>query len=150
MIGSRWRRSPSCPLSARDDRRRVRTIEAIADRPGGYIVHVDPFTYPEGGVFWTRGTERATVLVAPADAARMIVTLHLGPMSGDVLVSIAGKETRVHVNANDTAVVEADVAPDPRLVPVTIQSPGRFRPSDVDPSATDTRLLGCQVRIALK
>ena len=29
----------------------------------------------------------------------MIVTLHLGPMSGDVLVSIAGKETRVHVNA---------------------------------------------------
>jgi hypothetical protein len=42
------------PLSARDDQRRVRTIEAIAARPGGYIVYVDPFTYPEGGVFWTR------------------------------------------------------------------------------------------------
>ena len=79
----------------------------------------------------------------------MIVTLHLGPMSGDVLLSIAGKETRVHVNANDTAVVEADLPRDLRLVPVTIQSPGRFRPSDVDPSATDTRRLGCQVRIAL-
>ena len=90
------------------------------------------------------------MLVAPAGAARLIVTLHLGPMSGDVLVSIAGKETRVHVNANDTTVVEAEVAPDLRLVPVTIQSPGRFRPSDVDPLATDTRLLGCQVRIALK
>ncbi len=137
------------PLSARDDQRRIRTIEAIADRPGGYIAYVDPFTYPEGGVFWTRETERATVLVAPAGAARMIVTLHLGPMSGDVLVSIAGKETRVHVNANDTTVVEADVAPDLRFVPVTIQSPGGFRPSDVDPSATDTRRLGCQVRIAL-
>jgi hypothetical protein len=138
------------PLSARDDRLRIRTIEAIPDRPGGYVVHVDPFTYPEGSVFWTRDTERATVLVAPAGASRMIVTLHLGPMSGNVLVSVAGKETAVHVNANDTTVVDVEVPPDLRLVPVTIQSPGRFRPSEVDPSATDTRRLGCQVRIGLK
>ena len=137
------------PSSDRDDQRRIRTIEAIANRPGGYLVYVDPFTYPEGGVFWTRDTERATVLVAPAGAARMILTLHLGPMSGEVLLSIAGKETRVHVNANDTTVVEVDVPRDLRFVPVTIQSPGRFRPSDVDPSATDTRRLGCQVRIGL-
>jgi hypothetical protein len=54
------------------------------------------------------------------------------------------------VNANDTTVVDVEVPPDLRLVPVTIQSPGRFRPSEVDPSATDTRRLGCQVRIALQ
>lgn len=128
----------------------VRAIESIDGRPGAYIVYVDEHAYPEGGVFWTRDTERATVLVAPAGAPRMIVTLHLGPMSGDVLVSVAGKETRVQVNANDTTVVDVEVPRDLRLVPVTIQSFGRFRPSDVDPSATDTRRLGCQVRIGLK
>ena len=97
-----------------------------------------------------RDTERATVLVAPAGASRMIVTLHLGPMSGDVLVSVAGKETSVHVNVNDTTVIDVEVPRELRLVPVTIQSPARFRPSEVDPSATDTRRLGCQVRIGLK
>jgi len=71
-------------------------------------------------------------------------------MSGNVLLSVAGRDTRIHVNANDTTVVEVDVPQHLRFVPVAIQSPGRFRPSEVDPSATDTRRLGCQVRIGLK
>jgi hypothetical protein len=65
----------------------------------------------------------------------MIVTLHLGPMSGDVLVSIAGKETRVHVNAN----TPQSSRPKSRRILAWCRS--RFNrqgvsSSDVDPSAT--------------
>lgn len=127
----------------------VRAIESIDDRAGAYILYVDESTYPEGGVFWTRDTERATVLIAPAGASRLRLILHLGPLSGDVRVSVAGTETAVSVKANDTAVFETDLPTGLRLVPVTIQSPGRFRPAEVDPSASDTRRLGCQVRVGL-
>jgi hypothetical protein len=50
-------------LSTREPRP-ARRIEAIADRPQAYLVYVDEHAYPEGGVFWTRSTERAEVLLA--------------------------------------------------------------------------------------
>ena len=138
------------PVSGRDDQRRIRTIEAIADRPGAYVVHVDPFTYPEGGAFWTRGTARATILVAPAGASRVLLTLHLGPLGGDVLVSVAGEQSAVAVPAGGTARFEASVPPGLGWVPITIQSPAAFVPAEVSSSSNDTRLLGCQVRIGLE
>jgi len=138
------------PLSDRDDQLRIRTIEAIADRPGGYVVHVDPFTYPEGAAFWTRGTARATILVAPAGASRVLLTLHLGPLGGDVLVSVAGEKSAVTVPAGGTARFEARVPPGLGLVPITIQSPGAFVPAEASSSSDDTRLLGCQVRVNLQ
>jgi hypothetical protein len=56
----------------------------------------------------------------------------------------------VHVPANGTAELEADLPAGVRLVPVEIQAPGQFHPSDVDPSSVDTRRLGCQVRVGLE
>jgi hypothetical protein len=137
------------PVAEREDLP-VRAIESIAGRPDAHVVYLDDHAYPEGGVFWTRSTERATVLITPAGASRIVLTLHLGPKSGEVVVDIAGKETRVHVNANDTAVLDVEAPPDVRLVPISIQSPGSFRPAEVDPASTDTRLLGCQVRVDIR
>jgi hypothetical protein len=88
--------------SAREPRS-ARTIEALGDRPGAYIAYVDAHAYPEGGVFWTRATELATVLVAPGGASRILLTLHVGPESGDVRISLSGKEMTVHVEADHTA-----------------------------------------------
>jgi hypothetical protein len=127
----------------------VRAIESIADRPGAFILYVDESTYPEGGVFWTRDTEQAAIMIAPAGASRLRLILHLGPMSGNVLVSVAGAEFPVNVKASDVTVFETDLPKGLRLVPVTIQSPARFRPVEVDPASTDTRRLGCQVRVGL-
>jgi hypothetical protein len=138
------------PLSTRDDQRRIRTIEAIADRPGGYVVHVDSFTYPEGAVFWTRGTAPATILVAPGGASRVLLTLHLGPLGGAVLVSVAGETSTVAVPAGGTTRFEASVPPGLGFVPITIQSPGAFVPAEASSSSDDTRLLGCQVRVNLQ
>jgi hypothetical protein len=137
------------PVAARGGHT-VRAVESITNAPRGYIVYLDSTTYPEGGVFWTRGTDPAHILVAPGGASRIALTMFLGPLSGDVRVSIAGKEARVRVEGNSPTEFEADLPRDARLVPVEIQSPGQFRPASVDPTSTDTRRLGCQVRIGLK
>jgi hypothetical protein len=130
--------------------RSARTIEGLGPRPGAYIVYVDAHAYPEGGVFWTRATELATVLVAPGGASRILLTLHLGPESGDVKVSLAGKETTVRVEADHTAEVQLAVPDGLRLVPITVESTTSFRPAEVNPASDDTRPLGCQVRVSLE
>jgi hypothetical protein len=137
------------PAGAREEVR-VTALESIADWPGGYIVYTGGPAYPEGGVFWTRGTEAATILVAPSGASRIVLTLHLGPLEGEVRISVAGKEHLARVAANAVTVFETDVPPNLRLVPVTVQSPGMFRPADVNPSSRDIRRLGCQVRVELR
>jgi hypothetical protein len=136
-------------LSAREPRL-TRAIEAIADRPGAYLVYVDDHAYPEGGTFWTRSTDAATVLVAPGASSQIVLTLHLGPESGDVRVSGAGTDTTVRVEANKTAEVQMAVPDGLRLVPITIQSSTTFRPSAVDRSTDDDRALGCQVRVDVR
>ncbi|MGE0705008.1 MAG: hypothetical protein AB7P22_13840, partial [Vicinamibacterales bacterium] len=127
-----------------------RAVESIPNWPGGYLVYADQHAYPEGGVFWTRGTDTASVLVAPGGASRLALTLHLGPRSGDVRVTVAGEEYVASVAANSISHIEAPVPEGLSLVPITVQSPGEFRPSDVDPSSGDMRRLGCQVRVELR
>jgi hypothetical protein len=128
----------------------VRALESIGGATGGMLVYTDQSAYPEGGVFWTRDTEAATVLVAPAGASRLALTLHLGPLAGDVRVVVAGAEHIVAVPAGGVAVLETDVAPGAGLVPVIVQSPTTFRPAEVDPASDDQRRLGCQVRVELR
>jgi hypothetical protein len=136
------------PVSAREQRT-IRAIDRIASRPGAYVVYADDGAYPEGETFWTRSTGSARVLVAPAGAARLALTLSLGPRAGDVRLTVGGQETLVTVPAGEPTRVVFDVGA-ATLVPVVIQSPTDFRPSDVDPSSTDRRLLGCQVRVSLE
>ncbi len=137
------------PVSARDARR-VLAVESIPDSTTGYIVYVDPATFPEGGVFWTRGTDAATVLVAPGGASRLALALTLGPLAGEVRVGVAGQETNVRVDVNQTTRLEAPVPPGLRLVPIEIQSSRQFHPVDFDPHSDDRRRLGCRVRIELQ
>jgi hypothetical protein len=136
-------------LSARD-RHTVRAVDSVVDSTHGYIVYVDSTTFPEGGVFWTRGADLATVLVAPGGASRLVLTLFPGPLSGDVRVSVAGTPSKVRVEANQIAQFETDLTLGIRLVPVEIQAPGQFRPNEVDSNSHDTRRLGVQVRVGLQ
>jgi hypothetical protein len=139
---------PTVLVSAHDrERRPARRIEAVPDRTGAYIVYVDEHAYPEGGAFWTRSTEATEVLLAPGPYTKVKVTLHLGPREGAVRVSIAGQSQSSAIEANGIAEVQMELPHGQRLVPISIQSPTSFRPSEVDSSSNDTRLLGCQVRV---
>jgi hypothetical protein len=136
------------PRSARG-RDRAFAIESIAGRPDAYLVYVDRYTYPEGGVYWTRATQAGTVLVVPAGATTAVLTLNTGPVGGDVLVTVGDEPHQVRVPPNDIVRIERPLPGGARTVPITVQSSTAFRPADVDPAATDVRLLGCQVRIEL-
>jgi hypothetical protein len=65
-------------------------------------------------------------------------------------VTVAGSERKVQLTAGETANVSAPIPAGIRLVPVTIQSSGFFRPTEFDPSSSDTRGLGCRVLITLE
>src|SRR4029077_8097577 len=66
-------------------------VESLPGRQNAYMVYVDEGTFPEGGVFWTRGTSRGEVLVAPAGASTVVLTLHLGPVGGTVRLEVRGR-----------------------------------------------------------
>jgi hypothetical protein len=101
-------------------------------------------------VFWTRGLEQTTVLVAPGGASRMVLTLFTGPLTGSVTLVVAGTVHTVSVEAGQTRQLVVDVPRADRLVPIVIQSSSTFRPSDADPASADMRRLGCQVRVDLE
>lgn len=130
--------------------RPVRLLEPIPGRAGAFLGYTDEHAYPEGGIFWSRGTAATTVMVAPAGAGRMTLTLSSGPMSGRVALSVAGDSRTVDMVGGRANAVSFDLPSGARLVPVTVESTVMFRPADVEPASTDRRGLGCQVRINLE
>jgi len=148
------RRVEILPISIVPKSRRVapeaRAVEAIDGHPNAYIVYTDDNTYPEGGIFWTRAASRGEVLVAPGGSATIIFTLHVGPIEGPVRINMAGRVLDTDMRPNETKEVTAAVPADMPLVPITIQAPAWFQPARVDSNSSDTRALGCQVRITLR
>jgi hypothetical protein len=128
----------------------ARTIEAIPEHPGAFIAYMNEHAYPEGGVFWTRGTGEASVLVAAGGARRMVLTLFAGSSGADCTVRVQDTTQTVKTVAGQTSTLAFDLAPNRRVTPVTVAASGFFRPSEADPSSTDSRGLGCQVRIGLE
>jgi hypothetical protein len=124
-------------------------VESLPGRQNAYMVYVDEGTFPEGGVFWTRGTSRGEVLVAPAGASTVVLTLHLGPVGGTVRLEVGGRKLDVMMSADETRTVTVDVPVGSSYVSIAVQAPGAFRPADVDPTSSDMRSLGCQVRVAV-
>jgi hypothetical protein len=125
----------------------VKRVESIGGPPGAYMAYVDGNAYPEGGVFWTRGTEEAEVMVAPAGAPVLNLTLHAGPVDGEIRLTVDGRALQVPLSPEETRVVSVPVPAGARTISFRVRSPGAFRPASVDPSSRDTRLLGCQVRV---
>jgi hypothetical protein len=128
----------------------IHAIEPVGDRPGAYVVYADGDTYPEGGVFWTRGTQTGKVFVAPAGASTLALTLHAGPAGGVMRVLVDGHDRGLTLAPNQTQTIEISLSRSVRLVPILVAAPQRFRPADHEPGSTDQRWLGCQVRIDLR
>ena len=125
----------------------VRRVESVAGRPDAYMAYVNDGAFPEGGVFWTRGRSEADLLVATGGASTLRLTVHAGPAGGAVRLHIDGRELEVALDPGETRVVPVPVPPDATVVSLAVQASGSFRPADVDRNSTDTRELGCQVRV---
>lgn len=125
----------------------VRRVESVPGRADAYLAYVNDNAFGEGGVFWTRGTSEASLLVAPAGAAAINLTLHAGPAGSSVRVRVNDTATELTLSANETRSVAVPIPVDQAVVRLSVRSSTAFRPSDVEPTSTDTRLLGCQVRV---
>jgi hypothetical protein len=138
------------PASGRRPTIDVQAIEPLPGRDHAYIVYGDEHSFPEGGTFWTRGTRRARVWIAPAGATRMTLTISTGPLAGDVFLKSASDSRKVQVQAGQAQKVTFDVPEGGVLVPLEVQSSTVFLPTDGDPQVRDIRPLGCRVEIALE
>jgi hypothetical protein len=127
----------------------VQAIEPLPGRNQAYLVYGDEHSFPEGGTFWTRGTRRARLWIAPAGATRMTLTVSTGPLAGDVFLKSAAGSRNVHVQAGETQAATFDVPKGGALLPLEVQSSTVFLPTDGDPQARDIRPLGCRVEITL-
>ena len=125
-------------------------IEAIDGRDGALIIYADDDSYPEGGVFWTRGTSAAGVVIAPNGASVLTLTIHIGPTPGRVRVIVDGVDRSLMLAGGETHSLDVPLASTTRPVRVEIQAPGAFRPSDHEPGSNDRRWLGAQVRVGLR
>jgi hypothetical protein len=128
----------------------ARTIESIPEHPGAYLAYLNEHAYPEGGVFWTRGTGEASVLVAPGGRRRIALTLFAGPSGAECTVILSDARQTVKMTPGETSTLSFEVPPNQRLVPLTVEASEFFRPSEADPASTDNRGLGCQVRVGLE
>jgi hypothetical protein len=137
------------PPSARPDIR-ARAIESLPGRERAYVVYLNDEAYPEGGVFWTRGTATAETLVSAAGASRLTLTLSTGPMTGAVTVVAAGESRTVQMTGDEPTTISFSLPPGQPLVPVSIQSSVMFRPGEVDRTSGDMRGLGCHVELVLE
>jgi hypothetical protein len=137
------------PRSQRPDVE-ARTIEAVDHHPGAFIVYADEESYPEGGVFWTKGTSAARVFVATGGASTLVLTLHVGPTGGLLQLQVDSQDRSIALSANQTQQIDVPLPAGLRLVPVVVGASTSFRPSDHEAGSTDRRWLGCQVRVDLR
>lgn len=128
----------------------VRSIESLDARAGAYLIYTDEHAYPEGPVFWSRGTAETRLWVAPAGASKMLLKLSTGPKSGTVTVTVDGQAKTVAMQGGEVKDLAFDLPPGRQVVPLTVQSTVMFRPAEADAKSTDMRGLGCQVRIDLE
>jgi hypothetical protein len=127
----------------------VHAVELVPGRPNAYLAFTDERTYPENGVFWTRGSERGTMLLAPAGATTLVITVHVGPVPTPVTIWVDETRSEVALAAEETRVVRMPLPAAARMVSVAVQAGSSFRPSEVAKS-DDSRSLGCQVRLSLE
>ena len=125
----------------------VGQVERLGARSGAYLGYVADTAYPEGGVFWTRGTQVAEVVVVPSGAHRIGVTLHVGPQPTVVDVAVGRSHRSETMAPGETRTVEEVVPAGSPWVAVGVRASASFMPADTDPRSTDRRVLGVQVRV---
>jgi len=116
-----------------------------------FAVYIDEHTKPEGSTFWTEGTRRSSVVIATAGSGVLRLTLRGGPTAPTTATIDAGNHHEaVQLHADEIRSIEVPLRAEQQTLLLSVASATAFRPVDVDPQSTDTRLLGCQVRMELR
>jgi hypothetical protein len=126
-----------------------RSMLPIAGWPGGFVCFLDTNSYPEPGLSWVRGGRSASILVVPAGASLIRVTLHAGAVGTPVSVTSPGQHTRLDLDAHGRGEAYVPVPDDARAVALDVSAAGGFRPADLGIGSADRRYLGVRFGIEL-
>ena len=85
-----------------------------------------------------------------AGPGRVRLTLSTGPRDGEIRLTTRGGTRRIVSRADAVQDVEIEVPKGGGLLPIAIGSSVDFRPAEVDPASSDTRLLGCRVILVVE
>ncbi|HEY7289016.1 MAG TPA: hypothetical protein VH583_04195 [Vicinamibacterales bacterium] len=121
-------------------------VEPLGGSAGGYMAYLDDNAFPEEGVFWSRDTAQAGVMIATMGAASLKLVLHVGPSGGPVELDIDGHASTIDLGPDETREISTPIPPGTRRLSLKVRAQRSFRPSEADPKSSDQRRLGCQVR----
>jgi hypothetical protein len=111
--------------------------------PSGTLFVVGGRAWTEGTGLWTAGGDQVAV-VADRSTSPVPLRIRQGNAAGAVNVRSGGWADRRDLGPGEVWDVDVPRRTD-RVAVVTIETAAAFRPSDVDASSTDTRLLGAWV-----
>jgi len=142
-----------------ESRLMVRWFGATAQHPGFQLMYLDKNSWlqeADGLSFWTRGRSRAELLVRTNDPERRLqLTLRADAVPIEVHIDLDGSRTTTTMEPNQISVVQ--LAPGPGfpyknfegqrsyIWRLSITTDSGFVPTDVNPDANDSRLLGVLV-----
>jgi hypothetical protein len=128
---------------------RVRTVRRYGAAVAWFLTDDNAFGEPEG--FWVRGASTAEVVLQPDDPSAGVfrVRLRNGAAANAVTLEAATGEWREQWSLAPGEERDLSVPLDPRrgAVLLRITTSSGFRPSEVEPGSTDTRLLGAWLEI---
>ena len=120
-----------------------------ASIPGAYVGYLDDHAYPEGRRVLDARYGSGVGPYRDGGGAAYDLTLFSGPSDAECTVILSGAHQTVKMIPGQTSTVSFDV-PNQRVVPLTVGASAFFRPSEADAASTDSRGLGCQVRVGLE
>jgi hypothetical protein len=116
-----------------------------ACRYGGVVVYALGNAYLEPDGLWTAGGQTAElVLQVSPGANRAAFTLRAGPVTTPVQVRAGSLSLDAELSAGDARELDVPISPQGTAL-VTIRAGRGFRPSELDPSSADRRLLGVRL-----
>ncbi|MBI2835792.1 MAG: hypothetical protein HYX76_15335 [Acidobacteria bacterium] len=130
---------------------RARPTDAPARHARSYgvvtVFALDDQTYLEPAGFWVAPGKAAASVFSGTGGAGLRLLVRNGAARNHVEITSHGWRADLDVAAGEEQVVEVPVDAALSGTLVRFQSSSGFRPSDVDPRTSDTRLLGCWVEI---
>jgi hypothetical protein len=100
-------------------------------------VHLEP-----AGAWVLAGAD-SRLAVQPTTAGALQLSIRTGPTANVISVVTRLRTETLNLQPGETREVRIESQPADQLVMLTIRAQNGFRPKDVDPAATDDRLLGC-------
>jgi hypothetical protein len=121
----------------------ARRVERYGPAQASFFAGYDGSVFLEDPGFWVRGGRSVQLAVAPEDGERpLAMFVRNAAVSNLVQLEMNGETHTLQLQPREELTLPVPIDTNRPGALITIQSTSGFRPSEVEPGSTDTRLLG--------